>query len=43
MITYFLKDECPKSPIYIYSVNNSQIVDIAEGLDDAERTNFETR
>ena len=24
MITYFLRDEAPKAPIFLYSVNNSQ-------------------
>lgn len=27
MISYFLKDEAPKAPIYLYSINNHQKVD----------------
>ena len=43
MITYFLKDEAPKSTVYLYSINNSNTVDIAEGADDADKTNAETK
>lgn len=43
MITYFLKDEAPKAPVYIYSVNNSQKIQIEDEADEAERTNAETR
>lgn len=43
MITYFLKDEAPKAPVYIYSVNNSQKIQIQDEADEAERTNAQTR
>ena len=43
MITYFLKDEAPKAPVYVYSVNNSQKIQIEDEADEAERTNAMTR
>ena len=43
MITYFLKDEAPKAPIFLYSVNNSQKIQIGDEADEEERTNAETR
>ena len=43
MITYFLKDEAPKAPVYVYSVNNSQKIQIEDEADEAERTNALTR
>lgn len=39
MINYFLKDEAPKAPVYIYSVNNQNRFDlqnIDEGGMDAD-------
>ena len=43
IITYFLKDEAPKSSVYVYSVNNRNRVDISEGATDAEKTNADTK
>lgn len=42
MITYILKDEAPKAPVYIYSVHNSHKIDM-DSMDEQERTNAQTR
>jgi hypothetical protein len=42
IITYFLKDEAPKAPVFLYSINNENKVNF-EGADEAEKTNLETR
>ena len=39
-ITYYLKDEAPKAPVYLYSVNNSQEVVVDEDMDEDETTNL---
>lgn len=41
--TYFLKDEAPKAPVYLYSVNNENVVDFSQLESEEERTNAETR
>ena len=41
--TYFLKDEAPKAPVYLYSVNNENKVDMSSLESEDERTNAETR
>ena len=38
-----MKDEAPKSSVYVYSVNNSNTVDITEGATDADKTNADTK
>lgn len=43
IITYFLKDEAPKAPIFVYSVNNSQKIHIDDQATEDERTNAVTR
>ena len=43
IVTYFLKDEAPKAPIYVYSINNSQKVHIDDQSTEDERTNAITR
>jgi hypothetical protein len=40
--TYFLKDEAPKAPVFLYAVKNHNQVDLA-GVSEDERTNAETR
>lgn len=39
IITYFLKDEAPKAPVFLYSINNENKVNF-EGADEAEKTNL---
>lgn len=39
IITYFLKDEAPKAPVYVYSINNSQKFEINDEATEEERTN----
>ena len=43
MINYFLKDEVPKAPVYIYSVNNENSFDRqgGEGMDEEEILNLQ--
>lgn len=43
ILTYFLKDEAPKAPVYIYSINNSNKVSIDEEATEEDRTNAKTR
>ena len=42
IITYFLKDEAPKAPIFLYSINNDNKVNM-DGAEESEKTNLETR
>ena len=42
-INYFLKDEAPKAPVYLYSINNSNTFEITQGMTEEEITNLETR
>ena len=42
-MTYFLKDEAPKAPVYIYSINNSNKISVDEEATEEERTNAITR
>lgn len=42
IISYFLKDEAPKAPVFLYSINNYNKVNL-EGADEAEKTNLLTR
>lgn len=42
-INYFLKDEAPKAPVYLYSINNSNKFDIVQGMNEDEITNLKTR
>lgn len=43
VVTYFLKDEAPKAPVYLFSVNNQYQFEESEGLSEEEATNLETR
>lgn len=43
IITYFLKDEAPKAPIFVYSINNSQKIHIDDQASEDDRTNAATR
>lgn len=38
-----MKDECPKAPVFLYSVNNKNVVEMDEHSGENERTNAETR
>lgn len=42
IITIHLKDEAPKAPIFLYSINNHNKVDF-NGAEEADKTNLETR
>lgn len=44
MINYFLKDEAPKAPVYIYSINNQNKFDLenlGDDVDDDDIINLE--
>jgi hypothetical protein len=41
IITYYLKDESPKSPVFLYSINNDNKVLIEEAASDEDRANLE--
>lgn len=39
-ISYFLKDEAPKAPVYLFAIKNENKFNLSNGLSDAEITNF---
>jgi hypothetical protein len=40
IIQHFLKDEAPKAPVFVYSINNYNKVDMSEGADEEDKTNL---
>jgi hypothetical protein len=43
VITYYLKDQSPKTPVYLFSINNSNKVIMDENMSEEERTNAKMR
>lgn len=43
IIQDYLKDESPKSPVYIYALNNENKVHIDKSLSEEEMTNLHMR
>ena len=43
LINEYLKDESPKSPVFVYALNNRNTVEFAEGISEEERTNLQIR
>lgn len=41
--TYFLKDEAPKAPVFLFAVGNRNQVAIGQAASEDERTNAATR
>jgi hypothetical protein len=43
IVEYFLKDEAPKAPVFLYSLHNNIEFKVGSSLTEEESTNMETR